>query len=386
MVIIGLVVASGHAQDIIDIPAPLAPTCADASWPGEEWQSDAALVRRELESEVAALDAVLFPPDVDFAAKAREGTRTDGVVVVHRGRILYERYRAPWTADKPHLAWSVTKSITNALTGIAERDGLITRDDSVCEHLDGLPEASCAVTIQHLLDMASGFTWRETYEGESPTTSSVLAMLYGEGSADSARFVASQPLARAPGSAWQYSSGDTNLLAAAIGAPLTERYGERFPWTALFDVIGMQSAVLERDPAGTYVGSSYLWATPRDLARFGYLFLHDGCWDSERVLPEGWVEFSTTLGEPISKAVAVPDELVQARLFWVNQTLPQHGIDEPWCPSVGEETYAALGHWGQSVTVVPSLELVVVRVADDRDGTYEHDRTMKAARRLVEAW
>ncbi|MEO0604548.1 MAG: serine hydrolase, partial [Myxococcota bacterium] len=296
--------------------------------------------------------------------------------------------REPWTQDQPHLTWSVSKSFTSALTGIAVREGLLSRSDSICAHYAGLPEASCAVTIQDLLDMGSGFTWRETYEGSSPTTSSVLAMLYGEGAADTARFVGSQPLARAPGAAWQYSSGDTNLLAGVIGGPLTGRFGERFPWTSLFDVIGMKSAAFERDAAGTYIGSSYVWATPRDLARFGYLMLHDGCWNSERVLPEGWVAFSTELGDPIQKAmVRDPDEtLVQARLFWVNQPLPQYGLDTPWCPSVGQDMFAALGHWGQSITVVPSHELVVVRVADDRDGTYQHDRTLKAVLRLVEAW
>jgi len=387
MLIIGWAVATGYGQDIVDIPAPFVPACPDAIWPGEGWPNDAASVRRELPAEVAALDAALFPPDLDWTDKDRPGTRTDGVVVVHRGRVLYERYREPWDEERPHLSWSVTKSFTSALTGVAVREGLVTRDDSICEHLDGLPEASCQVTLQHLLDMGSGFQWRETYEGVSPTESSVLAMLYGEGSADMARFVATQPLARAPGSAWQYSSGDTNVLSAAIGAPLTERFGERFPWTTLFDVIGMTSVTFERDAAGTYVGSSYLWATPRDLARFGYLLLHDGCWDSERVLPEGWVDYSTELGQPLQiKALPKAEEIVQARLLWVNRPLPGQGVAERWCPSVGEDMYAALGHWGQSITVVPSLELVVVRVADDRDDSYRHDRTMKAVKDLVEAW
>ncbi|MEN0063987.1 MAG: serine hydrolase [Myxococcota bacterium] len=387
MIILGWAVALSYGQDFIDIPSPMVPACADAAWPGETWDSDAALVSRELPNEVAALDAAFFPPSTNFAARDRAGVRTDSVVVVHRGRILYERYRVPWTVTTPHLAWSVTKSITSALTGIAERDGLIDRDDSVCKHLGGLPEASCAVTVQHLLDMASGFEWRESYEGGSPTQSSVLAMLYGEGSADMAGFVGRQPLARAPGSAWQYSSGDTNLLSAAIGGRLKAQYGERFPWVALFDVLGMKHTTFERDAAGTYVGSSYVWATPRDLARFGYLMLHNGCWDSEPLLPENWVADATTIAEPLRKG-AIPNagRIPQARLFWVNQTLPEQGVTEPWCPSVGDDMYAALGHWGQSITVVPSRELVVVRMADDRDGSYRHDDVMKRVIALVEAW
>jgi len=388
MLILAWVAALGHGQEIIDVPQPIVPACPDAIWPTEAWPDEAAAVRRDLPDEVAALDRVLFPPGVDYGARDRAGVRTHGVVVAYRGRIVYERYREPWTPDDPHLAWSVTKSVASSLTGIAEREGLVSRDDSICEHLSGLPPASCAVTVQHLLEMGSGFRWRETYEGGSPTESSVLAMLYGEGSADMARFVASQPLAREPGSAWQYSSGDTNVLSAVIGKPLTERFGERYPWEVLFDVIGMDSVSYERDLAGTYVGSSYLWATPRDLARFGYLLLNDGCWQSARVLPEGWVDWSTEVGEPLKNGAIpkVEDRLVQARLFWVNQALPQHGVAERWCPSTGDDMFAALGHWGQSITVVPSRQLVVVRVADDRDDTYRHDRTMKAVQALVEAW
>lgn len=380
-------VAVSYGQDIdfVDIPEPLVLACPDALYPGEAWDNAAATVRREQPALVEALDDVLFPPDLAFRSRQREGVRTDATVVVHRGRIVYEQYRSPWTVDSPHHAWSVTKTVASALTGIAEHQGLLSRTDSICQHLDRLPQRNCGITIQHLLDMASGLQWRESYEGGSPTASSVLAMLYGEGAADMARFVGSQPLAREPGSAWQYSSGDTTLLTGVIGGVMTERFGERYPWTALFDVIGMSSATLERDPAGTYIGSSYLHATPRDLARFGFMLLNGGCWGSERLLPERWVAEATEIAPPLrAKAVPKADGVAQGRLVWVNQPLPEHGV-ETWCPSVSEEMYAALGHWGQSITVVPDRDLVVVRTADDRDGSYVHDLTMQRVLALVEA-
>jgi CubicO group peptidase (beta-lactamase class C family) len=137
---------------------------------------------------------------------------------------------------------------------------------------------------------------------------------------------------------------------------------------------------------GTYVGSSYLWATPRDLARFGQLWLMDGCWQGERLLPEGWVSESTAVSEPMrTRALGRDAGDVQGRQVWLNRPVPEIGQDAlPW-PGVPEGAYAALGHWKQSITVVPDAELVVVRTADDRDGSYEHARTLRLALQLVGA-
>ncbi len=346
-----------------------------ADWPQERVSSQAA----------AALEAHLYPPGLDRSDKERAGTRTDGFVVIHQGKLVHESYGGGYDAQQRHLAWSVTKSFTNALTGIAVREGKITLDDSICDHLQGLPEASCAVHIQDVLEFATGFDWLETYEGFSPTASSVLAMLYGEGRADKAAFVAGHALRDPPGSSYMYSSGDTNVLAKVVGAALQPDHGEHFPWKLLFEPIGMKSAVWERDAAGTYVGSSYLYATPRDLARFGYLLLNDGCWEQERILPPGWVEASTRVSEAYrTKALGTSPGDVQGRQFWLNQPVPEQGQPEPKWPSVPTNAYAALGHWKQSIVVIPDLDLVVVRTGDDRDGSYDHDTTLRLAMALVQ--
>lgn len=336
-------------------------------------------------ADTAAIDALLFPPGLDRADPERRGIRTDGVVVVHRGEVVYERYGGGWTAERPHLTWSVSKSFVNALVGVAVKDGLLSIDDSVCKLRPDLPAPSCAVTVRHLLEFSSGFDWREDYEDQPPTTSSVLAMLYGVGSGDMAAFVAGHPLRDPPGTSWMYSSGDTNLLSSVVGAALAPRYGDAFPWATLFERIGMSSATWERDRHGTYVGSSYVWATPRDMARFGQLLLADGCWGGARVLPEGWVRDSTEVSPPIkSKPLRRDDGDVQGRQFWLNRPIPEVGqVARPW-PSVPEDAYAAMGHWKQSITVIPSKDLVVVRVADDRDGTWRHDAFLAAALALVE--
>ncbi|MEQ1500923.1 MAG: serine hydrolase [Myxococcota bacterium] len=339
-------------------------TCPIGVWPGVDWHLAAEVPAAD---RMAALDAAAFP-DVDRADPDRRGIRTDGLVVVHRGALVYERYAAGWTGLRRHLAWSATKSVTNALTGIAVRDGLLSVDASICTAgFSAAIAPSCAVTVDDLLTFSSGWDWHETYEGASPTSSSVLAMLYGEGRGDMAAFVTGHPLRAEPGATWMYSSGDTVVLSAVVGHALAPAFGDRWPWVVLFDPLGMDP-VLERDGVGTYVGSSYLWATPRDLARFGLLLLRDGCWDGQRLLPEGWVAWSTTPSDAMRGVTIGRDPGdVQGRQFWLNRPVPEAGqVDLPW-PSVPEGAFAARGHWGQSVTVIPSLDLVVVRTADDRE-------------------
>jgi CubicO group peptidase (beta-lactamase class C family) len=388
-------VAAALAADDLEVtdvlPPPLISSCPELPrWPAPDWADATAAAPA---GEVAALDALLFPPGLDRtdkprADKYRAGVRTDGVAIVHRGELVYERYAGGYDRDRPHLAWSATKTFTSALVGIAVSEGLLSLDDSICDHLqiaDAHP-ASCAVRVRDLLAFASGFDWHETYEGASPRTSSVLAMLYGEGRRDMAAFTVGLPLRDPPGTSYMYSSGDTNVLAAIAGAVLAPAHGERFPWAVLLEPIGITSAVWERDGVGTYVGSSYLYATPRDLARFGYLLLGDGCWQDDRLLPDGWLAAST---EPSAAFRAKPLDRdpgdVQGQQIWLNRRVPEQGQTElPW-PGVPEDAYAARGHWGQAIAVIPSKELVVVRTADDRDGTFEFAELLRRAIALADA-
>lgn len=376
------------SEDLPTVDLPAEAPIADLSSCPDVQPIDGDFLDRTAEAPrplTDALDALLFPPSTDWQDKERRGVRTDGVVIVQDGAILYERYGPGWDKDRRHLAWSATKSFTSALVGIAVREGLLSVDDSICDHLRDLPEPACEVTIDDLLAFASGFDWHETYEGESPRTSSVLAMLYGEGRKDMASFTAHHPLRDPPGSSFMYSSGDTNVLAAIVTRLLSPSYGEHFPWTLLFDPIGANSPVWERDASGTYVGSSYLWATPRDLARFGWLLRSDGCFNGERVLPEGWIDYSTTVSDAIrQKPLARDPGDVQGRQFWLNQRVPEIGQAElPW-PSAPEDAFAAQGHWKQSITVIPSLDLVIVRTADDRDDTFQIDTLLRASIALAQ--
>jgi CubicO group peptidase (beta-lactamase class C family) len=331
-----------------------------------------------------SLDAWLFPPRDPRSERDRVGVRTDGVLVVHDGVVVHERYGPGWDAGRRHLAWSASKSFANALAGIATLEGF-DLDRSICEYRAASRPEACVLTPRHLLSFSSGLDWHETYEGEPPTTSSVLAMLYGHGHDDVYAFVTAHRFRDPPGTSWQYSSGDTNVLTGAVGAFLEPRHGADWPHEVLFRRIGMRDVTFERDGAGTYVGSSYVWAPPRDLARFGLLLAADGCWGADQVLPAGWVAWSTEV-EPAMGRKVVGWEAgdVQGRQFWLNRVVP--GLQEtlPW-EGVPDDAFAAMGHWKQSITVIPSRGLVVVRVADDRDGTFTHAELLRRVLAAVEA-
>lgn len=349
-------------------------------WPEPDWQE--ALLPAASPAVQAFEDYVftLVGADAD-----RLGLRTDGVVVVHRGRIIFERYARGYAQKNRHLAWSVSKSVTNAMVGVAVGRGYLTLDDSICDHYDAA--VHCETTVGDMLDWGSGLDWNEGYENEAYYLSSVISMLYGVGSGDMAAFVAGHPLAHEPGTYYSYSTGDTVLLSAVLAGALDPGMEESFPWDFVFDPIGMTSAMFELDRGGSFVGGSYAYATPRDFARFGYLFLRDGCWDGRRILPEGWVAMSTTpnpsfLGNPPEGWVDEKDA-VPGRHWWLNVPLPELGHESVWT-GAPPDTFAALGHWGQTIFVVPSQDLVIVRTADDREtGVLDRPRYLELALALA---
>jgi CubicO group peptidase (beta-lactamase class C family) len=333
--------------------APARATCkpaGDAAWPGATW----ATAPPAAPAAVPAFETLAFPPAEEAD---RAGPRTNGLVVIKDGRLVYERYARGFGPDTPHIVWSASKSVLQALYGAAVAEGLADIDRPVAERSPWLGADKARITYRELLQMRSGIAFTEGYE-YAPLFSDVLAMLYTRGRADMASFAAAQPLAAAPGAAWAYQSGDSLILAAALRDLVGDRYPD-YPWTALFDRIGVGSATWERDAAGTFVGSSYLYVTPRDLARLGLLYLRDGCWAGERILPEGWVAFA---GTP-SPALTGPG--IYGAHWWLNRPGPDGVLPFADAPA---DLLAATGHWGQKLLVLPSHGLVIARAADDRAG------------------
>ncbi|MEO6126576.1 MAG: serine hydrolase, partial [Ilumatobacteraceae bacterium] len=230
----------------------------------------------------SALDAALAA----IAAIEGDGGVSLATLVVHQGEIVAEQYGPEVDADTRLISWSMAKSITQAALGMLVKDELLDIDDPA-----PVPEFAgtdkSAITVSDLLAMKSGLEFVEDYVDDA--VSHCLDMLYGTGINDHAHYAASLPLQHPPGEVWNYSSGTTNILSRLAGTVIgngtpSEPTTRHFLEQRLFRPLGMKSAEPKFDMAGTFVGSSYVYATARDFARFGYLYLRDGVWDGERLL------------------------------------------------------------------------------------------------------
>ncbi len=279
--------------------------------------------------------------------------RTRAIVVLQNGKLIAEKYAPNITKDTPLIGWSMTKSITSTMIGLLVKDGKldIRKPAPVAEWKN---DTRSKITIDHLLRMSSGLDWEENYAQPSDATE----MLFRS---KNAGLLALQSKAKfAPDQEWYYSSGSSNILQEIIRRqfPNLAEY-QAFPHKRLFKKLGMNSAVLEPDASGTYVGSSFMFATARDWAKFGQLYLQDGIWNGERILPEGWVKYSST---------ETPNSHGQyAAHFWLYHADNQYQSD----------VYHAIGFEGQYVTIVPSKNLVIVRLGCTPGDNFDHAKLVR---------
>ena len=287
-----------------------------------------------------------------FAPGAAHGTSL-ALVMMQSGRVAFERYGTqpdtpfaaggPVGADTTLVSWSMAKSITHAAVGLLVAEGrLDPAAPAPVPAWRGTPKA--AITLQHLLEMRDGLEWNEDYVDAS--VSHCIEMLFGAGATDMAAYAGSRPLVHAPGTVWNYSSGTTNIVARIVGDAVGGgREGmETFLHERLLGPAGMASAVPKFDDAGTFVGSSYVFATARDFARFGELYRNDGvAADGTRVLPAGWSDHARAF------SAHDPDgEFDYGAHWWLWPELPG--------------SFAAHGYEGQYTLVVPDRELVLTHL------------------------
>ncbi len=289
--------------------------------------------------------------------------RTRALVVVYGGRIVAERYAKGFDAAMPLIGWSISKSAVNALVALRVGDGkLALTDTALMPEWRGKDDPRGAITLNELMRMTSGLAFDETY---GSSQSDVAQMLFVQG--DKAAFAADMPLAYPPGTHWAYSSGTTTILADVLRQSFADRSDYLgYPLERLFGPLGMRTAVLEPDASGTFAGSSFLYASARDFARLGLLYLHDGVWEGTRLLPEGWVAYSLT---PTKLS---PGGEYGAH-FWLKLPEPLAGSKLP----MPDDAYYMLGHDQQVVAVVPSHDLVIVRLGLTReDGDWDTTRDL----------
>jgi CubicO group peptidase (beta-lactamase class C family) len=304
-------------------------TAAGADWP------DGSTV-----ATTAALDRLL-------ADDALAGPGMRAIVVVDHGRIVAERYAAGFSATTPLLGWSMTKSVVAGLVGILVKEGRLTLDRPA-----GWPTADGGrerIRIADLLAMSSGLRFNEAYGAVSDVT----RMLYLQ--PDMAGFARAQPLEHPAGEFWSYSSGTANILSRLM-QDAAGRLGAAYPTEKLFKPLGMTSATMETDEDGTLVGSSYMYATARDWARYGLFLLQDGVWQGQELLPHGYVAM-------MASPVAASGGEYGHGLVWLwGSDAATPGTNPDTAFGIPADTFWMEGHDGQSTAIIPSRQLVIVRL------------------------
>jgi CubicO group peptidase (beta-lactamase class C family) len=322
---------------------PAAPALlADIAGPAPVQTADPALK--------AALDHV-------FEETAQPPHRnTQAVVVVHKDRIIAERYAFDVGVDTPLTGWSATKSVTNALIGILVRQGQLDVNAPAPIGAWADPgDPRRAMTIDQLLRMTSGLEMGQSLTATIATAFDPTAqMIFVE--VDTAAVAERAELAHAPGTTWNYTNANTQLLSRIVrdraGGSAQATYA--FAHRELFDKLGMHHVTLEFDAAGTPLGASHMWAPARDWARFGLLFLHDGVVGGQRILPSGWADYSAapTGGSEVYGYGAG---------FWTNRG-DGSGARHRILGGMPSDAFMARGSNGQYVVIVPSADLVIVRL------------------------
>ena len=325
LIILAVQGACRPAVDLIDD--------TETTWPTESWEVE--------EPEVVGMDPDLVQGMLDEIDAS--GINLDGVVVIHQGMIVAERYYPVYSQHTLHESYSITKSVISALVGIALREGCIEDiNDSVLDYFPGrdfenLDEWKQWITIKHLLTMSSGLLWDQNEMISHP---------------DWVQYTLDQPVTHQPGTTWFYSNGGPHVLSALI-ATACETDTQEFADQHLFGPLGITEYRWGRSIEGYPKGGWGLALTPRDLAKIGYLYLRDGVWEGKQILPEGWVQEST------KSYYQVPDpieswDLYYGYLWWIH----------------GDGPYAAHGTKGQYIYIIPEKDLVVVITGNIPDSEF----------------
>ena len=286
---------------------------------------------------------------------------TRAVLVHHKGHLLAERYAEGFDGDTPLRGMSMTKSVSATVIGILVGQGrLDIHDPAPIDGWSELSDGRSRVTTHHLLTMTAGFDYKEA--SESDPRNLLSTMLYSV--PDAAGLAAQTPLRGEPGNSWEYQTVHSVLLQkVARNVIADDQQYFRFAKIHLFDKLGMRNSFFQADASGTFIGGASMYASGRDWMKLGLLYLNDGVHQGERILPEGWVGYATTPSQPSLKKRAYGAQI------WLNAPAPHQLF-----PGMPEDAYAFQGHYGQYVIVIPSLELVVVRMGMTFNGEQGFDK------------
>ncbi len=318
------------------------PSLAAVSDPDLPWPAGRAIARNAADGQMDRIDALVEEALQYGHENAGLGTRA--IAIVYQGRLIAEGYAPTFNNTMPLYGASMTKTVIGMLVGPLVEEGRLSLTRQGLR--PGWQDKRATISFEQLLKGVSGLAFGEDYRSDSD----VNRMLFTE--PDMATYAADKPLEHEPGTSWAYSSGATNILSRLMRDTFaSDADWYRYPSWQLFLPLGLETAVFETDTVGTFVGSSFLWASAQDFARLGLLLAQDGKWQGQRVLPEGWVDYQRT-AHPGNENANYGAQL------W----LYPDDIEDRALPA---RRFAMVGYGGQSVMVAPEDDLVIVRMGWD---------------------
>jgi CubicO group peptidase (beta-lactamase class C family) len=330
-------------------------------WPNPDWK-----IADHQNEKMASKQCQNFEK---FSMQNKKFT-TEGLVVIKDGELQYENYEAKYNKDTPHVLWSVSKTITGALLGTAVRDNMISLDQNLNEFYPRpeLAENYQQIKIKNLFYLDSGFIWDEFYQGEVER-SPVLNMLYGEGHLDIVEYASSRPIIpEGPGYKWNYSTGTPAITMGVLKKIYADKYDE-MPWINFFNPLQMIHVVFERDHQGVFNGGSAAYATPRDMAKIGYMYLNHGMWNGKTILPKSWIDQTLQVSPGyLSNGTIIhdiTDDGVYGGSMWLNHAVKK-GFGKPY-PYSPPDMFLAMGHFGQLIIILPTQNMVIARTGHDEN-------------------
>lgn len=338
---------------------PLPPQPEGQAWPGADWPTGTLAADVDAAALNALVDAAVKGPDPQVG-------QTRAVLAIHRGQLVLEKYAPGFDASTRQVSWSVAKSITQALVGVATLQGKLNPDQPMGSvHWKG-DDARAQITWRNWLQMNDGQNYHEL-DPRGIALSDSARKLFGPGRLDVAKYCSELPLTQAVGKHWNYNSCGIVLAADALTRLVVptaqgpaERRAAMRQWMveSFFGPLGMTSATPQFDAQGLYYGSALIYLTARDFARLGYLYLRDGKWGDRRIVPEGWVDFARGGGNE-------DDADAYGAGWWVTS--------EKQRAELPADCFRAQGFEGQLVMVVPSKDLVLVRLGHFGDAGQNWD-------------
>ncbi|MCJ8347477.1 beta-lactamase family protein [bacterium] len=309
----------------------------------------------------------------DYLFSKQQKFQTDSFLIIHKEQLIFEKYAHGYKKGQKHRIWSISKSITALLIAIAQEQEILNLDHLVSQYYQEIQKPyHNQLTLRNLMHMSSGLNWSEGYES-NPLNSDVIKMLYIDSHLDMATFTANRNFKYAPGEVFHYSSGESNLIMGILKKAIhNQEVYNNYPWKELFDPLGIDTVTWQQDASGTFVGSSYIFMSPDDLAKIGSLVLHQGQWNKKQIVNKAFIQYMSGLAPAFSK-MAQNGELRNdsyGAQWWLNQKIGSQKVKYPSAP---EDMILGLGHHGQLLIIIPSLDLVAVRAASDKEGRIDKD-------------